>query len=177
MCFVLQLVLLCKVIRAPQGSPLQTANPIPNSLQPGPTRYIRRVGRPRMEWTSTVLREALRVAGGEHKICMTWRRIVTYGWRYKLSNSLMFWGFTIGSTKKTFLPRNRSRKMISGWYSVYPAQNDVARLFRFDGNSGFAKIWWWYESTVFYQSKTSCPRTSLDNGQLLRAIVDTISGF
>jgi len=81
MCFVLQLVLLGKVIRAPLGSPVQTATFIPNSLQPATTRYIRRVGRPRMEWTSTVLREDLRLAGGEHKICMTWRRIVTYGIR------------------------------------------------------------------------------------------------
>ena len=101
----------------------------------------------------------------------------SYGWRHKLSNTLVFWGFNTGSTKKTFLPRNRSRKMISGWYSVYPAPNGVARLFRFDRNSGFAKIWWLYESTGFYWSKTSCPRTSLDDGQLLRAIVDTISGF
>jgi len=106
-----------------------------------------------------------------------WFIQVSYGWRYKLSNTLVFWGFIISSMKKTFLPRNRSRKIISGWYSVYPAPNGVARLFRFDGNSGFAKIRWLYESTVFYRSKTSCPSTSLDDGQVLRAIVDTISGF
>ena len=44
-----QLVLLGKVIRAPQGSPLQTATFIPNSSPPATTRYFRRVGRPRMD--------------------------------------------------------------------------------------------------------------------------------
>ena len=108
---------------------------------------------------------------------MQHQQIHTYGRRHKLSNTLGFWGFTTGSMKKTFLPRNRSRKMISGWYSVYPAPNGVARLFRFDGNSGFAKSWWLYEYTRFYWSKTSCPSTIFDNGKLLRALVDTISGF
>ena len=104
-------------------------------------------------------------------------KVFAYGRRHKLSNTLVFWGFIIGWTKKTFLPRNRSRKMISGWYSVYPAPNGVPCLFRFDGNSGFAKSWWLYESAIFYWSKTSCPRISSDDGRFLRAIVDTISGF
>jgi len=59
---------------------------------------------------------------------------------------------------------------------VYPAPNCVARLFRFDGNSGFAKSWWLYESTMFFWSKTSCPRTSFDDGQLFKEIVVTESG-
>ncbi len=55
---------------------------------------------------------------------------------------------------------------------------DDLRRFRFDGNSGFAEIWWLYESTVIYCSKTSRPKTSLDDGLLLNDIIDTtISGF
>jgi len=33
--------------------------------------------------------------------------------------------------RKRFLPRNSSRKMISGWYSVYPAPNGDAHFFSF----------------------------------------------
>ena len=99
----------------------------------------------------------------------------TYGRRHKLSNTLVFRGYITGLTKKTVLPRNRSRKMISGWYSVYPAPNGVAGLFRFGGDSGFANIWWLYESTVFYSYKTSCPKTSLDDGQLLGEIIVTVT--
>ena len=109
-----------------------------------------------------------------HVSCIyTWK----YGWRYKLSNTLVFWGFTIGSTKKTFFPRNRSRKMISGWYSVYPAPNGVARLFRFGGDSGFVKIWWLYEYTRFYQSKTTPPKTSMDNVKPFNRIAITVNAF
>ena len=67
--------------------------------------------------------------------------------------------------------------MILGWYSVYPAPNGVARLFRSDGNSGFVQIWWPDEFIGFYRSKTSCPRTSLNDGQLLRPTIVTISSF
>jgi len=67
--------------------------------------------------------------------------------------------------------------MISGWYSVYPAPNDIARLFRFDGDSGFAKIWWLYESTGFYHSKTTFPKTSSDNVQLFNPIAVPENGF
>jgi len=70
-----------------------------------------------------------------------------------------------------------SRQIISGWYSVYPAPVGVACLFRFDWKSGFAKIWWPDESTSLYWSKTSYPRKSLNEGQLLRAIVVTITSF
>jgi len=37
-----------------------------------------------------------------------------YCWRHKLSNTLVFWGLNICSTKNTFSPRNKSRK----WYRV-----------------------------------------------------------
>jgi len=99
------------------------------------------------------------------------------GWRHKLSNTLVFWGLTIGSTKKTFLPRNKPRKMISGWYSVYPAPNGVARLFRFDGKFRVCEHLLIVRIYLFYWSKTTCPWTSLDNGQLFNPIVVTENGF
>ena len=73
--------------------------------------------------------------------------------------------------------QNESKKMISSWYSAYPAPNGVARLFRFDWNFGCAKIWWPDEPIDFYKSETSCSRTSLDDGQLLRATTVTTSSF
>ena len=77
-----QLALLGKVIRAPMESPLQAATFIPNTLEPATRRYIRRLGRPRKEWTSTLLEEALRLTGGTQQLyAMTqnryeWKRVV-----------------------------------------------------------------------------------------------------
>jgi len=71
----------------------------------------------------------------------------------------------------------RVQKMISGWYSVYPAPSGLACLFDFDWKFGFAKIWWPDKRIGFYLSKTNCPRTSLDDGQLLRASIDTTRSF
>ncbi len=53
-------------------------------------------------------------------------------------------------TTQTFCSPKGSRKMISGWYSVYATPNGVVRLFRFDWTSGFAKIWWPDEFTISY---------------------------
>lgn len=49
-------------------------------------------------------------------------------------------------TQKTKSPKG-SRKMISGYHSVYPARNGIVRLFRFDWNSGVANVWRPDEST------------------------------
>ena len=56
---------------------------------------------------------------------------------------------------------------------MYPAPNSVARLFRFKWSSGLAKIWRSDEIIGFYESETNGPRTSLDNGQRLRATIIT----
>jgi len=70
-----------------------------------------------------------------------------------------------------------SRKMISGLYPVYQAPNGSVHLFRFDWNSGFAKIWWPGESIFVYAANTSCPKTNLNDRQLLRATIATIISF
>jgi len=56
-------------------------------------------------------------------------------------NTLVFWSFTKGPPQKYFGGTKQvQKKIISVWYLVYPAPNSVACLFRFDWNSGFAKI-------------------------------------
>ena len=59
-----QLLLLGRAARAPDANPLKSASFIPGTLEPATNRYVRRVGRPRLEWVPQVLREAYRIAGG-----------------------------------------------------------------------------------------------------------------
>ena len=62
-----QLMQLGKVLRAPHESALHHTSLIPGTLQPATARYVRRVGRPRKEWITTVLTEAYkRKQGQEH---------------------------------------------------------------------------------------------------------------
>ena len=61
-----QLMQLGKVLRAPKESALHHTSLIPGTLQTATARYVRRRGRPRKEWTTTVLAEAYkRKRGGE----------------------------------------------------------------------------------------------------------------
>ena len=53
-----QLVLFGKALRAPVGSPLRSASFIASTWQPVTGQYVRRVGRPRKEWITTVMSEA-----------------------------------------------------------------------------------------------------------------------
>ena len=53
-----QLKLLGKVLRAPLLSPLHKAAMIPGTDQPITSFYVRRRGRPRKEWVSTVMKTA-----------------------------------------------------------------------------------------------------------------------
>ena len=53
-----QLLQFGKVLRAPHASALYHTSLIPGILQPATARYVRRVGRPRKEWTTTVLAAA-----------------------------------------------------------------------------------------------------------------------
>ena len=63
-----QLIFLGKVLRTSSDSVLRKVCFIPDTLQPSTSRYVRRVGRPRKEWMSSVLPEAYRVAGGGHRL-------------------------------------------------------------------------------------------------------------
>ena len=55
----LHLQLLGKILRTADDSPLRTVSFVPGSLQTAAGRYVRRVGRPRREWITTVLPQAL----------------------------------------------------------------------------------------------------------------------
>ena len=53
-----QLMQLGKVLRAPQDRASHHTSVIPGTLQTATARYVRRRGRPRKEWATTVLAEA-----------------------------------------------------------------------------------------------------------------------
>ena len=53
-----QIQLLGRVMRAPEGHPLRVASFVPCSNQPATERYVRRVGRPSMEWVPEMLKIA-----------------------------------------------------------------------------------------------------------------------
>ena len=58
-----QLLLYGKAARAKEGSLLRESVFCPKSLWPAAEQFVRRRGRPRLEWTSQVQKSALRIAG------------------------------------------------------------------------------------------------------------------
>ena len=58
-----KLLLLGKVARSPEGSTLRNSTFIHDSLRPQVGRYVRRVGRPRLDWFSQVMREGAAIFG------------------------------------------------------------------------------------------------------------------
>ena len=77
-----QLLLLGRAVRSPADSPMRSASFIPNTLEAATSRYVRRVGRPRLEWVPKVLGDAYRVAGSAQaffqkvQTASTWRECV-----------------------------------------------------------------------------------------------------
>ena len=59
-----QLTLFGKVARLPNESLLREVTFCPGTLYPVIETYVRKLGRPRLEWASQVHREATRIAGG-----------------------------------------------------------------------------------------------------------------
>jgi hypothetical protein len=59
-----QIYLLGRVGRSAADSPLRRDTFVDNTLQPQVGRFVRRVGRPRQDWTSMVLAEAEQQCGG-----------------------------------------------------------------------------------------------------------------
>ena len=77
------LQLFGKVIRAAPANPLRSSCLVGNTLQPLTSYYIRRVGRPRKEWVTTILPRALQQAGGSESTLSqlvqdpaAWKRLV-----------------------------------------------------------------------------------------------------
>ena len=63
-----QLLMLGKAARAEELDPLRANVFVGGSLQPQAGRYVRRVGRPRFEWTTELLKLAAQRTGGHHRL-------------------------------------------------------------------------------------------------------------
>ena len=78
-----QLLLFGRVARAPASDLLRDCGFCPGSLRPATDRYVRKRGRPRLEWISHVLNLAMRMTGSmraiEDSACSepAWRNLVT----------------------------------------------------------------------------------------------------
>ena len=59
-----QLLLYGRVFRQPTGNCMRDVTFCPGSLRPAVDRYVRKLGRPRLEWTTEVAKLALQAAGG-----------------------------------------------------------------------------------------------------------------
>ena len=77
-----QLVLFGKVVRAPQDHPLRASSLIGNTWQPATSQYVRKVGRPRKEWITTVSREAFKRFGPMHVVAPMTQNAA--GWKQKV---------------------------------------------------------------------------------------------
>jgi hypothetical protein len=77
-----RLTYLGKVLRAEEAHPLRTCSMVPGTDTPLTHHYIRRVGRPRKEWLSSLLPAAHQIAGGLQRLQgavqqeMQWKRAV-----------------------------------------------------------------------------------------------------
>ena len=77
-----QLLLFGKVSRLPDGNPMRDATFCPGSLRSSCDRYVRRVGRPRLEWASELYKHAIAATGSEPRMrelmsdAKTWRHYV-----------------------------------------------------------------------------------------------------
>jgi hypothetical protein len=77
-----QLQLFGRVARQDDEGLMRQATFCPGSLQPATERYVRKQGRPRLEWTSAVYKLALQAAGGMQQLQdhigneRSWRNVV-----------------------------------------------------------------------------------------------------
>jgi hypothetical protein len=77
-----QLLLFGKVARSPDHSLLRSSTFCPGSLRPATDRYVRRRGRPRLEWASEVQKIARQLTSSADCLeelvtdTKTWRSIV-----------------------------------------------------------------------------------------------------
>ena len=77
-----QLLLFGNAAREPEGRILRDSTFVPGSFRPAADRYVRRVGRPRLEWASQLYPHAIAVAGSSDRLAAAvrqpaeWRRNV-----------------------------------------------------------------------------------------------------
>ena len=82
-----QLIMFGRAARAPPGDLLFQATFADRFLRPAPDQFIRRQGRPQLEWTSEVRKHALRIAGSIDRMC----ELVgdSDAWRHAVHNYLI----------------------------------------------------------------------------------------
>ena len=80
-----QLLLYGRVARQSDGEPMRDVTFCPGSLRPAADRFVRKVGRPRLEWTTEVGKLASQAAGGFPNLPSTimdasrwWNAVETY---------------------------------------------------------------------------------------------------
>jgi len=83
--FKRQLILLGQVARAPVGDPLRKDVFMNDSLQPVISHYIRRVGRPRANWTEHMLKAGAQCFGGQAAFHQQLQNLTEKEWRSKVA--------------------------------------------------------------------------------------------
>ena len=63
-----QLLLYGRVARQPAGSLMRDVTFCPDSLRPAVDRFVRKVGRPRLDWTTRVAKLAVEATNGPHHL-------------------------------------------------------------------------------------------------------------
>ena len=76
-----QLYYFGNVARAPDVDPRRAATFVPGTLEPRNGRFIRRIGRPRSEWGSMLLKEANKASGRE---CLDTAVLDEASWKHKV---------------------------------------------------------------------------------------------
>ena len=84
-----QLVLFGKVALSPEGSPLRTNTFVDNTLMPQIGRFVRKVGRPRQNWTSELIKEGRSRLGHQrlHTLLQDTSQGAYIQWRTEVSKS------------------------------------------------------------------------------------------
>ena len=83
-----RLQLFGKIMRSEPGHPLRQACFIGETLRPVTERYIRRRGRPNVEWTTVVLKDVCRFFGSAHRGAELAKN--KHQWNILLSSKLKF---------------------------------------------------------------------------------------
>jgi len=100
----------------------------------------------------------------------------TYCWRYQLGHTWAMLQFYEEFYNTSEFLTKEQRQMISDWFSVYAAPSGVACICSFDWNFGLTENWWTTNPSLCTGPKRAS-RAILDDGQLLRATLVTISSF
>ena len=77
-----QLLLFGRIARSPDSDMLRELTFIPSTLQPATERFVRKVGRPRLEWASCVAKVAHTIVGANGNLFAAVQDAA--GWRQRV---------------------------------------------------------------------------------------------